>query len=140
MNDIATTNSVQQAYQNRWGKDVKANVVLIENASDGGKWVSVSTFYSGGKEMEEVCYVDSRGSVRVFETTPDLVRFLAGSHSWERRFLSTSVVGAAAFLLTLAAVIMLTFLQIENHPGVDGLMGLLALAAGFYFGNQAQRN
>lgn len=140
MNDVAVTNAIQHAFQKRWGEGVKADVVLIERASDGGQWISVEASYSGAKKIEEVCYANSRGEVRVFETTPDLVRLLAGSHSWDRRFLSSTSVGAAAFLLTLIAVIAMTFMGLDKQPGVDALKGLLALAAGFYFGNQAVRN
>ena len=138
--EVVVTNEVQQAYQQRWGKDVTAEVLLIEPASDGGKWVSVQTLYPGGKQLDEVCHVDRNGRVRVFETTPDLVRFLAGTHSWERRFFAAPVVGAIAFLATLAAVIAVTLLNIGNERGVEALAGLLILAAGFYFGNQTGKS
>lgn len=138
MDAIAVTNEVQHAFQKRWGAKVKADVVLVEAASDGARWVSVESVYSGEKKMEEVCYIDPRGNVRVFETTPDLVRFLAGHHSWERRFFSPAVVGATAFLLTLLAVIGVTFLRIDYQPGVEALKGILVLAAGFYFGKTSK--
>ncbi len=140
MDEKDITNAVQQEYARKMAKWTNVTVVSIEPSTSSGYLAVVEALDDDGEDVEEICYVDPRGKVRIFDTSGELVRYLSSARSWETRLFSPSTVGAAAFLLTLIAVIALTFLKVQNDPGLDALKGLLALAAGFYFGNQASKS
>jgi len=138
MDDLEISKLVVEAYARRYPKWREVTVTSICPAPSGGYLVVVTVVDPNDVQQEEACFV-SGNRVRIFDGTAELTHFVTSSESWKTKIFSSGVIGGLAFLLTLAAVIASVFMQIGNHKGLDALYGLLALAAGFHFGNQTSK-
>ena len=87
--------------------------------------------------IDEICYVDRFGRVKIFDTTPQLLDYIESSGSFRSWIFSGSGVSAIAFAVALMAVIGLAT-RPERNKDLETVLGhILTLAAGFFFGNQA---
>jgi hypothetical protein len=114
----------------------KVRISTLVEAADGSYLACVDAVDEEKEEIEEVCIVNATGGVRLFDGTGDLIHALAA----RRPFFSPAIVSGLAFLITLVAVIGFTWAGVQNPEGMDALKGILALAAGFYFGNSTSKS
>lgn len=124
-----------QKHQPSW-KNVQIRRVTPTVAH--GTLVTVSA-REGRDEVDDVCFVDSDGSVRIFDTYVEMAEHLGKVMDRRRWIASPEGISAIAFLVTLVAVIAFTTVGAQSEDGLKALIGILGLAAGFFFGNQAAR-
>jgi hypothetical protein len=131
--------AVMRAYQAKYPRWRKLQVPSVQQSTHGVFYCLVEATDEDRVDVEEVCIVDQKGTVRIFDGTGDLVYNLANMRGALLSYFSPSVIGGTAFLVTLIAVIAFTRVPTVNKDGFEALTHVLSLAVGFYFGNQARR-
>jgi hypothetical protein len=142
MTESEARSAILKAYAEKYPEWENVRVPSIIRSEDGIFFALVEAKAGPGKydQLEEMCWVTKGGRVRIFDGTGDLVHNIADLRSSSPKFFAPHVIAGVAFLLSLAAVIAFTWAGNANQEGLNALTGILGLAAGFYFGNQAAKN
>lgn len=68
--------AIYAAYRAKYPKWTDVRIVELAENTLGGTFAVVASTTGSGRSNEELCYVDDAGLVRIFESTPELARFL----------------------------------------------------------------
>jgi hypothetical protein len=140
MSESAEIQAVLAEYRRRQYPDwTNTAVTAVTPYAGGGSLAVVTADDEEDDEVEEVCFIDGRGRVRIFQTSTELITYLETATSYRSWIFTGQGISAIAFLITLIAVIGLAIAPHPNGVASDTLKQVLVLAAGFFFGNQAHR-
>lgn len=151
MDELAIVNAVQEAFARKRPDWSNVRVTEIAPAPRAGHLAVVVGMMPDDEEdkeidgdenfeAEEIVYISSNLKVRIFDGSADLINNIGSTGNWHLQVLSASGISGMAFLITLIAVVAAAFLKLPDSKALDTLFAMLALAAGFYFGNQAKRS
>ncbi len=124
-------------YRNRYPQWSGLDVTEIVKNAFGGHLAAIRAKDESGNDNEELCFVYPEGSVRIFHTTEELVRFLeqkARASFFERVLFSRPAMSGLVFLILLIGLFVIGFTSCYNPQVLQLLIGLAGIAAGFLFG------
>jgi hypothetical protein len=126
-----------EAYKRRY--PAWTNHRVLEVVESFGGWIGVvSSVTENGSPNEEMCYVYADKTVRIFDTTPELVRFLEmkAQPPLLERLVAKPVVSGAVFVLVLVGLFLLAVFKVPVEPSLmASLTSVVGVAAGFFFGS-----
>jgi hypothetical protein len=137
MNASEIKECVIAAYQKE--PDEFKNVRVSEVVADafGGNLAVVKYQKQDGSPNDEICFISPEGSVRVFETTEELARYLeqkAKAPLLERLF-TRPIMSGIVFVFLLVAVFITGFNKDFRPEALSILGSVVGVAAGFFFGS-----
>ncbi|WP_143266709.1 SoxR reducing system RseC family protein [Azospirillum oryzae] len=137
---IEEKNAIVSAYSLKYPEFTDINVDEFAQNSFGGTLAAVSYKINGQKNDGEICFVTEDGSVQIFGTTVELVRFLkykATEHPLEKIF-SRHILSGIIFFVLILAISIAGFFNF-NDKAYTILGGVVGVAAGFFFGSKKEQ-
>lgn len=115
------------------------NVRVLEVVAGLGGWIGVvSALSEADIPLEEMCFVYPDKTVRIFETTPELVHFfeLRLQTPLLERLVAKPVISGAVFVFVLIGIFFLAIFKIQPDQALlASLTSVVGVAAGFFFGS-----
>lgn len=140
MDKQALTQTVESAYKKRYPTWRGVEVTELVEDAFGGNIAAVRTTDEVGAAGEEICFASNDGTVTIFYTTEELVRFLqqkAHTPALERFFTRPVMSG---FICLVLLVVLTAFATIQgvSQQIVTIFGNAFGLAVGFFFGSAAK--
>ena len=132
---------VRKAYKKKYPTFAELLINPIDNTF-GGQLVAVEYTEEPENEKEErpfsseVCFVDHRDQVRIFDTTLELVYFLSdkANEKFIDKIFRKDIFSSLIFLVLLLAVLISGVVGGFAPSSLDIIKNLTVLAAGYFFG------
>ena len=135
------TQKVIKRYAEKYPRWSEVKVMQRRARVAGGALAVVQAKDEKRVAVEEICFIDGKGDVHIYDTSLELVSYLESGSALRTWIFTGQGVSAIAFLMTLAAVVAFTAIPGADHnaEGFKVLTQVLLIAAGFFFGNQLHR-